>query len=576
MDRVSHSRNILLFGSNDCTGLAACRSLGKAGHRVSVLRLTAQRTLTDHSRFCAESLHIGTPDCGVRNYVRTLTDLLRSRAFDYLIPIDDSACQLTYHDYELISSLTRVVGPSPSAYAKVHNYLDALALAESIGLVRPATRLMKESDAPSASFLPCFVVPAVSCAILDDELQLFTGRKVNTIEELDAKLRSDLPRVDVMLQAPISGASLVLNCCSIDGEVLGASATLHLDESPRDGSCSYRKIEHLTRRQLAVIQAAARRLSWTGFLAIKCKQVGGQLSFVTLTGRPNDEMGISIFAGVDFPNLILNGFEGRYRAAISFPTRIVYMRDLRRDLGWLASELRWGGRLRIVARGIRSFGRVLAGRERFDIEQVADPSPAVWQINPYVKAFWERMKWRLAAEFHRTKVTAATTALTQSSSLLIVCQGNINRSVVAEHLFRARGFVRVQSAGLLAMSGRRPSVYAERFLAERLHIDISSFRSRSVARALKEIGNVDMVLCFERKHAAELVQRFRNLRGKVFLLCSVANSGKRSADIADPHGADPETYVACFRRIDSLLERVVNLIGVSSDCSARTPASVRE
>jgi len=68
--------------------------------------------------------------------------------------------------------------------------------------------------------------------------------------------------------------------------------------------------------------------------------------------------------------------------------------------------------------------------------------------------------------------------LTKSSSLLIVCQGNINRSVVAEHLFRARGFTR--SAGLLAMSGRRPSIHAERFLAERVGIDISSFRSKSV------------------------------------------------------------------------------------------------
>jgi protein-tyrosine phosphatase len=218
----------------------------------------------------------------------------------------------------------------------------------------------------------------------------------------------------------------------------------------------------------------------------------------------------------------------------------------------------------------------VAGRERFDVEQIADPLPAVWQLNPYVKAFWQKMKWRLAAEFHRTKVTAATRTLTQSSSLLIVCHGNINRSVVAEYLFRARGFACVQSAGLLAMSGRRPSTYAERFLAERLQIDISSFRSRSVTRALKEIGDVDMVLCFEQRHASELAQRFRNLRGKVFLLGSVASSGKRSSDIADPHGADPETYFACFRRIDSLLEQVVNLIGVRPDCPVRASTTVRE
>jgi protein-tyrosine-phosphatase/predicted ATP-grasp superfamily ATP-dependent carboligase len=549
-----------------------CRSLGQAGHRVSVLRLTAQQTPTDHSRFCAETLHIGAPDSGVRNYVAALADMLRSRKYDYLIPVDDLACQLTYYDYHVISSSTRVVGPSPSSYALAHNYFEALAVAESIGLVIPVTHLVKEGDLPSASFLPCFIRPVVSCAILDDELQLFTMRKVNTIEELDAKLRDDLPRVDVILQAPLPGASVVLNCCSIDGEVLGASAALRLHESPRDGGCSYRKIEHMTPRLRAVIQAAARHLCWTGFLAVECKEAGGQLLFMKLTGWPNDEIGLSIFAGVDFPNLILNGLEGGHRTRILFPTKTVYMRDLRGDVGWLSSAVKSGGRSKVIARWIWSFGRVLVGRERFDIEQVADPLPAVRQFDPYFKTFWGKMKLHLSAEFHRPKATTASTgALTRSSSLLIVCQGNINRSVVAEHLFRSRGFTGVRSAGLLKMSGRRPSMYAERFLAERLQVDISAFRSRSVARALKEIGDVDMVLCFERSHAAELVRRFRNLSGKVFLLVSVANSGERPLEIADPHGADPATYLACFQRIDKLVDQAVTVI--TSPCNRTMSAS---
>ena len=297
---MSNSRNILLLGSNDRAGLAICRALGHAGHRVSILRLAAQRTPADHSRFCAESLYIGAPDSSVSDYLAKLTELLRSRRYDYLVPIDDLACELTYSDYRAISSITRVMGPDPASYMVAHNNFDVLAVAESIGLARPVTHLVKRGEAPSAPLLPCFVRPVVSCAILDDDWQRFTARKVDTIEELDAKLRDDLPRVDVMLQVPASGASLGLNCCSIDGEVLGASVTLRLHESPRRGGSSYRKIGNVSPHLLAIIQAMARQLSWTGFMTIDCKEERERLSFIKVAGRPCGAIALSLFAGRRF------------------------------------------------------------------------------------------------------------------------------------------------------------------------------------------------------------------------------------------------------------------------------------
>lgn len=553
---MSQSRNILLLGSNDRAGLAMCRALGQAGHRVSILRLEAQRTPADHSKFCAESLHIGAPDSSVSEYLAKLTDLLRFRRYDYLIPIDDLACELTYSDYRAISSLTRVIGPDPASYVVAHNNFDALAVAESIGLARPVTLLVKRGEASPAPapLLPCFVRPVVSCAILDDDWQRFTVRKVNTIEELDAKLRDDLPRVDVMLQVPASGAGLSLNFCAIDGNVLGASVTLRLHESARSGGSSYRKIGTVSPHLLAIIQAMARQLSWTGVMTIDCKEEHERLSFIKLTCRSCGAIALSLFAGVDFPNLILNALEGKRRVGISLPLKTVYMRDLRRDVGWLASEATKGDGPRVIAPWIASFGRVLIGRERFDIEQLADPLPAIRQFDRSVRAFREKIEWRLSSAFRRVSTAMpATRVLTKSSSLLIVCQGNINRSVVAEHLFRERGFTQVRSAGLLAMSGRRPSIHAERFLAERVGIDISTFRSKSISRALKEIGEVDLILCFERRQSAELVRRFPDLSGKIFVLSRLTDVGERRRDIADPHGASPETYLACFRRIDELV-----------------------
>jgi len=561
MNGIANSRDILLFGSNDRAGLATCRALGRVGHRVSILRLTAQRTLADHSRFCQESLHIGSPDSGVREYLGKLTDLLRSRRFDYLIPLDDLACELIYSNYEAVSSLTRVVGPNPASYAVARNNIRALAVAESIGLARPITQLMKQGDAPVGPPLPCFVRPVVSCAIIDDEAQRFTARKVNTTEELDAKLRDDLPRTDMLLQIPVSGARLDLNFCSIDGDVLGASATSRIHELPRGGS-SYGKIEDISPRLLAVIEAMARKLSWTGFMTIDCKVDPQRLSFIKIIGRPCGSTALSSFAGVDFPNLLLNGLESRRGGGISLPVKTVYTRDLRRDVIWLSSEARKGTGLGAIVRWIASFRHVMAGSERFEVEQLADPLPAIRQFDQSIRAFWKEVQWRWWFGIRREgNATPANRLLAEESSLLVVCQGNINRSVVAEHLFRARGFTRVRSAGLLGIAGRRASGYAERFLADRVGVDISTFRSKSVSRTLKEIDHVDLVLCFERKHVAELVRRFPHLSGKVFLLSTFADGNERWFDIADPHGQSQDLYLECFRQIDRLVERATLVKG---------------
>jgi protein-tyrosine-phosphatase len=346
-----------------------------------------------------------------------------------------------------------------------------------------------------------------------------------------------------------------LNCCSIDGDVLGASVTLRLHESSRGGGSSYRKIGNVSPHLLAIIEAMARQLSWTGFMTIDCKEERGRLYFITLTGRPCGAIALSLFAGVDFSNLILNGLEGKRRIGISLPRKIAYMRDLRTDVAWLAAEAVKGDGPSVIAPWIASFGRVLIGRERFDIEQAADPLPALRQFDRGVRALWEKIEGHLSLALRHA--ATAVPAMTKSSWLLIVCQGNINRSVVAEHLFRARGFTQVRSAGLLPMSGRRPSIHAERFLAERMGIDISAFRSKSVSRALAEIGNVDLVLCFEQGQATELARRFPNLSGKIFVLSSLAHGGEQQPDIADPHGASAEIYLACFRRIDNLVRQVL-------------------
>ena len=205
---------------------------------------------------------------------------------------------------------------------------------------------------------------------------------------------------------------------------------------------------------------------------------------------------------------------------------------------------------------MRSFGRVLLRRECFEIERLNDPVPAMRQFDGTLKRMCHKVTLRFSSAFRQaTRERAAP--IGRTSSILVVCKGNINRSVVAEQLFRARGFTRVWSAGLLDVLGRRPSQPAEAFLKDRLGVDASGLRSRSVRRALREIGTVDMVICFERSQVAEMLRRCPSFKGKVFLLSTLAGEGQRRPDVSDPHGRSAEKYRECFEQIERLIDRIV-------------------
>lgn len=145
--------------------------------------------------------------------------------------------------------------------------------------------------------------------------------------------------------------------------------------------------------------------------------------------------------------------------------------------------------------------------------------------------------------------------LRPGDSVLFVCKGNINRSLVAEQALRARGYGRVASAGLLGMSGRRPSAPAERYVEGVLGRPAAGLRSSSVRLAMERLGQVDIVVCFERRHVLELLRRHPGLKGRVHLLTRLTDGSHGPPDVPDPHGATEAEHRRCFDRIVALINR---------------------
>jgi protein-tyrosine-phosphatase len=500
-----------------------CRSLGAAGHWITHLRSSEKRGPADFSKYCKASHHIVQPEIDLEKAADRLVEALDGQ--DYLIPINDTACELAYQVQGRHSAV--LVGPPPGTYQKAKDKHQAAQMLAP-WLKSPESLLVERVEDARGARFPCFAKPIFSVQTVDGVIRHTNVSIARTIDDVSRKLRDTHP-IPLMLQQPVTGPGLGINLAAFKGELLGVSITERLHEPGFGGGSSYRRSGEVTPDILAIATEAAKKLKWTGFLMIECKRSHDGLYFMELNCRPWGSIGLSIFAGADYPNLLIDAFEGR-RSELRIARPGVYTRHLKKDFGW---ALRHPGDL---PKWSLSLLRVFRGEEQFDLERWNDPGPAIAQLRP---ATVGKVADRLLGRADR-----ATGPL--EGRVLFVCKGNINRSAVAEQIARSLG-MDAHSAGLMARQGRRISQPAEQYLS-RLGLPTDTHRSSVLE---KELAPGTSIVAFERRHLREIRRRAPGF--PVFLLTEVA--GERGG-ISDPEGQEAEFYERCFARIEKLLRKV--------------------
>jgi protein-tyrosine-phosphatase len=141
--------------------------------------------------------------------------------------------------------------------------------------------------------------------------------------------------------------------------------------------------------------------------------------------------------------------------------------------------------------------------------------------------------------------------LDQAAPLLFLCQGNVNRSAVAEHLFWQSGFENVRSAGMLPFQGRGISPAAAQFLAGR-SMDSTRHRSRNLHGCGDFLADGASVIVFDFRTMADVLTDAPELRSRLVLFDDLARTP--AGELHDPHGAPEAVYQACFARIEAALQ----------------------
>lgn len=138
-------------------------------------------------------------------------------------------------------------------------------------------------------------------------------------------------------------------------------------------------------------------------------------------------------------------------------------------------------------------------------------------------------------------------------TVLFVCTANINRSFMAERIFRGelnkhrKHPVRVSSAALIDMKGEPADAVAAELLKAGGYDD-GPHESRLLTEEM--VAQADLILVMEGIHRERVLELYPGAEGKVRLLKSYSRDyAETDGDIRDPYRLSIYRYRLCFSEI---------------------------
>lgn len=383
---------ILLTDGEQRSTLAAVRSLGRAGHRVGVTSRSSV-PLAGASRYCDRVHVLSDPT------TESLSDLLDREDYAMVIPMTDAAAEAVLG---LRSARPEVVIPFPEAstYRAVSDKQNLLAAAERLGLGVPEQVVvdhrgdvaLAESWAEAHGF-DVVLKPARSAVETTDGTERFAVSMVASREDLRRSFAQYSDEAfPILVQERIKGPGLGAFLLVSAGETRAVFAHRRIREKPPTGGVSvYRESVALDPALTSAAERVLSEFGWEGVAMVEFKQSErtGELYLMEVNGRFWGSLQLAVDAGVDFPRLLVESFEGRapeeppaYRVGVK-------LRWFWGDVDHLLSLLRMPRRARVLYPSLPSRPRAVARMlvpwrpgERWEVFRFGDPRPFLresWQ-----------------------------------------------------------------------------------------------------------------------------------------------------------------------------------------------------
>lgn len=389
------SARVLVLDGNQRSALAVTRALGARGIAVTVADATAT-SLAGCSRHAAARATYPDPVTSPSDFVAGLAQVIDTRGIDVLLPMTDITTALVLRHRDTFSQV-RLPFPDYATYERLINKQKVMALAQSLGIPAPATRVIHDANECSSALdglrFPVVIKPVYS------KVQTATGwvpvgvQYADSADELQHKLHTSpcLGSVPLLVQQRIQGYGHGVFALYDHGRPVVYFAHQRLRERPPSGGVSVLS-------ESVALQPASRRfaetlltrVAWHGVAMVEFKvDDAGTPYLMEVNGRFWGSLQLAIDAGVDFPYLL-------YRLAMGeVPgNRNGYLLGCRNR--WLLGDLDhlywvfWKDRHRYsIGQRLAALGAFLSffqRHTRYEINRLDDLRPFLYELRAYLKA----------------------------------------------------------------------------------------------------------------------------------------------------------------------------------------------
>ena len=395
--------HILVTDGEQRSALAATRSLGRCGHRITVLSRRG-RSLAGASRYCGRTLVHPEPATDPEGYRAVLREAMGKAGVDVALPMTDVSAPFVLG---LRDEFPGVVVPFPprGTYEAISDKAGLTATAAGLGVPvprqvsfdRPHPDGLDALDAALEGLRPPWVVkPARSAVEVDGGTARFAVTMVPDRESLVATIGAHpAAAYPLLVQERIQGPGLGVFALFWEGKPLAWFAHRRIREKPPTGGVSVYRESVALREDLK--DYAGRLLShfgWSGVAMVEFKEdeATGRPYLMEINGRFWGSLQLALDAGVDFPRLLVEAALGGSPQPVEGYRAGVRSRWLWGDVDHLLAVVRHGSELRRthpeLPGALRTLARFLVPwrpGDHFEVLRLGDPGPFLWETREWFR-----------------------------------------------------------------------------------------------------------------------------------------------------------------------------------------------
>ncbi len=331
---------LLVLDGHSAAALAFVRSLGKAGHWVSVGTNRGIFAAAALSRFCRLSFRYPVSTDDASAFSDAVLDFARQNKIDLILPMTDWTTLPMSRDSKKFEGVSKIALPPYQTLELASDKYATVRLAQRLNIPTPRTWLIQSiADLQSLKEIsfPVVVKDRSSARWLGDRAVFGTVFYAYSQEDLHRKIESRLNATgDVMVQDFAPGVGVGFSCLSSGGKTFIPFQWERIRETdPRGSGSSSRKSVPVDPEIRDLSTRLILASGYEGIVMVEYKKAfgNGEPVLMEINGRPWGSIALAIASGIDYPRYFVDWcLEGKLP-----PRGIIYKNIVcRRMVGELA------------------------------------------------------------------------------------------------------------------------------------------------------------------------------------------------------------------------------------------------